>query len=530
MSILVSNIRIGLNDAEEVAIEIAKKRLKADHSNIKKAYVYKKSLDARHHNRISFVLSVVIDLFEKEAEAVNTASDPFISYKKKFEMTFEQGSASLTKPIIIIGFGPAGIFAAHVLSQKGYPIIVFEQGDCIEKRVTAVNEFWTMGRLNSKSNVQFGEGGAGTFSDGKLTTRISDNRCEYVLSELVQHGAPKEILTTAKPHIGTDKLRDVIINLRKSIINNGGKIYFNHQLQDFLIENNQIKGVIVNGNSIATDHIVLAIGHSARDTFALLKNKEIALENKDFSVGVRIEQLQETINYGLYGNLAEHPNIPQGEYQLSYRKGNRCVYTFCMCPGGYVVPSASSENTVVTNGMSHHSRDGKNANSALVVSVSSNDFGTKLLAGMYFQQKLEQEAFFQGGSNYKAPAMTVLEFLNQEKRMKLKKVEPTYQLGITNGDFDHIFSKDITDMLRIGLQVFDKRLPGFSKDDGILTGVETRTSSPVRILRNSDDLMSINTQGLYPCGEGAGYAGGIISAAVDGVRVAQQIISTVAPK
>lgn len=528
MSIIVSNIKIKLDDEDDVAYEYAKKKLRVTDSLIKNKYIYKKSLDARRRNNIVFVVSVVIDLFKNESEIVNSISDNFVTYKEKNKLEFKKGKQKLINPIVIAGFGPAGIFAAYTLSNLGYKTIVFERGGDIDSRVNAVNNFWNNGILDERTNVQFGEGGAGTFSDGKLTTRISDSRCDYVLNEFVNNGAPTDILRNAKPHIGTDKLRGVIKNMREKIIENGGQVFFDSQITDIKVKNNSVYSVVVNDKEIRTDNLILAVGHSARDTFQMLYNKGIAIENKNFSVGVRVEQLQSTINKGLYGSLAGHKRLPQGQYQLSHRVGNRGVYTFCMCPGGYVVPSSSSNNSVVTNGMSEHSRDGKNANSALVVSVNSNDFGDSPLAGMKFQQELEQKAFLLGGENYKAPAMTVKEFLSDENKLKINSVEPSYSLGVTSADFNKIFSKNITKMLKVGLRSFDTKLKGFAKDDGILTGVETRTSSPIRIIRN-EDYHSINILGLYPCGEGAGYAGGIMSAAVDGIKVAQKIISIYKP-
>ncbi len=528
MSIIVSNIRISLNDEDDIAFEIARKRLRITDSLIEKKYIYKKSLDARHRGNISFVVSVVIDLFKNESEIVKAISDTFVTYKEKSALEFVKGKDVLENPIIIAGFGPAGIFCAYILSELGYKTIVFERGGDIDSRVDAVNNFWSNAILDEQTNVQFGEGGAGTFSDGKLTTRISDSRCDYVLREFVNNGAPQDILQNSKPHIGTDKLRGVIKSMRKRIIDNGGKVYFNSQISDITIKNNAIYSVTVDDNKVRTDNLVLAIGHSARDTFEMLLRKEIAIENKSFSVGVRVEQLQSTIDTGLYGELAGHKKLPQGEYQLSHRLRDRCVYTFCMCPGGFVVPSSSSPNSIVTNGMSEHARDGANANSALVVSVDSNDFGDSPLAGMKFQQQLEQSAFNLGGKNYKAPAMTIKEFMSNENKLKINTVEPSYSLGVTGVDFNTIFSKSITDMLKIGLRNFDTKIKGFAKDDGILTGVETRTSSPIRIIRN-DNFNSINIAGLYPCGEGAGYAGGIMSAAVDGIKVAQKIISIYKP-
>lgn len=344
----------------------------------------------------------------------------------------------------------------------------------------------------------------------------------------MKNGAPDEILYKAKPHIGTDKLRNVIKSIRNEIIEKGGEIRFSSNLDDIIIKNNRVEAVVVNGETVETDNVILAIGHSSRDTFKMLFEKGVEMQNKDFSVGVRIEQLQETIDKGLYGGLAGNKALPKGEYQLSHHIGNRCVYTFCMCPGGYVVPSASSENTVVTNGMSEHLRDGKNANSALVVSVSKDDFGENPLGGIAFQQRLEELSFKKGGSNYKAPAMTVGDFLADKKGFNLGSVAPSYALGVTPTDFREIFNSEIVETLKNGLLVFDKKLRGFSDRNGILTGVETRTSSPVRINRG-DDYQSLNCKGLYPCGEGAGYAGGIMSAAVDGIKVASKIIEEFKP-
>jgi len=524
MSIVISNIRIGIDEPEQSAIDFAINKIKVSQTQIKKTYIYKKSLDARKKGNITFIASVVVDLYEKEPEIARSISDPFVKYKESNSIDFECGSDKLENPVIIIGFGPSGIFAAHTLAKLGYKPIVFEQGDCVDKRVDAVNKFWQNGILNPKSNVQFGEGGAGTFSDGKLTTRISDNRCDYVLEQFVKHGASEEIMKNAKPHIGTDKLRGIIKSIRQEIIALGGQVHFNRTLTDIVIKNNSVYSVVIDDEEIRTDNIILAIGHSSRETFKMILNKGIMLENKSFSVGVRIEQLQTTIDKGLYGDLAGHKSLPQGEYQLSHKYNGRGVYTFCMCPGGFVIPSGSSENTIVTNGMSKNARDGVNANSALVVSVDENDYGEEPLAGMYFQQQLEQKAFALGGNNYKAPAITVKEFLGNKNSIKISKVIPTYSLGVTGADFNNIFPESIMKMLKLGLYNFDRKLSGFSADDGIITGVETRTSSPIRILRN-DNFCSVNIKGLYPCGEGAGYAGGIMSAAVDGIKISQKIAS-----
>jgi uncharacterized FAD-dependent dehydrogenase len=529
MPIVVSGIRIGLEDAESVAIEKAIRKLSVDRLNIKDAYVLKQSLDARHKENISFVNTVAIELYKGESEAVNQASDPFVSYKPRFELELKKGIKKPQSNIVIAGFGPAGMFAGLLLAQNGYAPIIVERGAPVDERVEAVEAFWKNGILDEQSNVQFGEGGAGTFSDGKLTTRISDGCCDYVLRALVQHGAPQQILKKAKPHIGTDKLRGVVKSIREDILTHGGKVLFHSKLENLNVCDGQIKSVIVNGQEIETQDLVLAIGHSARDTFEMLMEKDVFIEPKAFSVGARVEQRQEVINQGLYGNLAGHPSLPVGEYQLSHRKGGRCVYTFCMCPGGTVVPSSSEPNAVVTNGMSEFARDQQNANSALVVSVDQNDYGKTAKDAILFQQRLERLAFDLAGGDYSAPGATVNSFLEKQMGIRLNTVKPSYSLGIKEVDFNQIFPRHIMDMMCDGLRLFNKKLVGFATDDAVLTGVETRTSSPIRITR-TEDFMSLNIKGLYPCGEGAGYAGGIISAAVDGVKIARKIISKYAPK
>lgn len=529
MSILVSNIKIGLDDSDESAFAIAKKRIRVSDSEIKNISIYKKSLDARRRESISFVVSVLIELFKNESEIVKAVSDNFVVLKetKKREISF--GNKPLNTPIAVIGSGPAGLWAALTLSKNGYRTIVYERGRDVDSRVLAVDKFWRTGELDTDCNVQFGEGGAGTFSDGKLVTRITDSRIADVLNTLVVHGAPKEILYTAKPHIGTDLLRKVIKNVRNEIIANGGQVHFNSKLENVTIKNGKISSITINGSQIEAENVVLAVGHSARDVFYMLAENGVMLENKSFSVGVRIEQLQSTIDKGLYGRLAGDSRLPAGEYQLSLRRGDDCVYTFCMCPGGYVVPSASQAGGVVTNGMSEHLRNGKNANSALVASVSEKDYGANLFDGVRFQESLEKSAFIHGGKDYKAPAQTIKAFFEGKKSLDIGKVHPSYAIGVKAADFNEIFSNNITNMIKLGLHSFDKRLRGFSAPDGILTGVETRTSSPVRILRSSDTLMSPSAFGLYPCGEGAGYAGGITSAAVDGIKIAERIMSLYKP-
>lgn len=530
MPVIVSNIRIGLNEPDETAFAIARKRLKISSDQIASCYFYKRSLDARRRNNICFVISVVLNLHGNEQQIVSRCGDPQIVYKPIDTLDVTIGCSPLLHPIVVVGMGPAGLFCAYLLAKHGYRPVLFERGGCMEERANAVDSFFKGGAFDSRSNVQFGEGGAGTFSDGKLTTRISDGRCRFILEEFVRHGAPKEILVTAKPHIGTDQLRDVLISMRKEIERLGGKIYFNKQVEQIHVKNGSVCGITVDGETIDTEQVVLAIGHSARDTFRSLRQSSIPMEAKEFSVGVRIEQLQTTIDRGLYGELAGHPRLPKGEYQLSHRQDGRCVYTFCMCPGGYVVPSCSEENTVVTNGMSEHARDGKNANAALVVSVGTADFGNDPFGGMMFQEELERNAFSLGGGAYRAPAMNVGALMGkQSEHLRITSVTPTYARGVTGASFASLFPAPILSMLQTGLYRFDRKLPGFSSPEGILTGPETRTSSPIRIVRDLKTYQSIGAAGLYPCGEGAGYAGGIMSAACDGIRVAQAIMAQFAP-
>lgn len=533
MAIYLTDIKTSIDQPEQDIFHKAKKTLGLAEEDIDSIQIYKKSLDARKQSQILFVSSVAVHLTDPSGEE-NLCQKlcrrfpklkGHLSYKQEEPFQVTHGTIPLKAPIYVVGFGPAGIFCAYLLAEQGYHPIVLERGYPVEDRVKAVEHFWQEGKLNPSCNVQFGEGGAGTFSDGKLTTRISDSRCDYVLQLLSRFGAPQEILTKAKPHIGTDKLRLVIQNLRKEIIRLGGEVRFESCLEEIRFRNGKVASIVVNGEELPAQNVVLAVGHSARDTFSMLCEKGILLEPKSFSVGVRVEHLQTQINEGLYGKMAGHPNLPKGEYQLSYRERGRGVYTFCMCPGGTVVPSASSEGTVVTNGMSEFARDGKNANSAMVVSVDPADFGTHPLDGMKFQQQLESAAFVMGGKNYQAPAMTVRDFLEKRPKLTLGRVKPTYALGVQAGDFYQLFPSFVTDLLQKGFEKFNKKLPGFAAPDTVMTGVETRTSSPVRILRN-ETYQAVGFAGLYPCGEGAGYAGGIVSAAVDGLRVAQQLIGT----
>ena len=524
--ILINNIKLNIDAPQQTAVNRALKLLALPASAIEDIWVHKVSIDARKGD-VKFVYSVAARLKNADAEERFKGRHKDIAVKPEPEIRFVHGSQKISSRPVVCGFGPAGFMAALVLARMGFEPVVLEMGQEIDRRIAAVKEFEEKGILNTSSNIQFGEGGRGTFSDGKLTTRISDERCGFVMDTFIKHGAPAEIAKMAKPHIGTDLLVDVIKNIRKEIISLGGEIMFDTALTDIIITNDRITGVKTTKGDIPTENLILATGHSARELFFTLKKRGVDMQAKAFSVGVRTEHLQSEIDKGLYHSLAGHPNLPKGEYQLADTRRERGVYTFCMCPGGSVVAAASEENTVVVNGMSRHARDGKNANSAVVVSVNPSDFDNDFTKAIEFQRELERKAFILGGSDYKAPAQTMDRFLQGKGGMNLKRVQPTYPIGVKEADFNKLFPSFITENLRTSLPNMDRKLPGFAAADTVLTGVETRTSSPVRITRGED--YQSNIKGLYPTGEGAGYAGGIMSAAVDGVRVAQYICSVYRP-
>ena len=522
MAIRVSGIMTGLDDPVESAFQKAKQALGLKEA---RCSVTKTSIDARRRP-VRFVHTISVET-EDENKIYQRCKSPNIVLYRPQPMKISYGKSPMEYRPVIAGFGPAGMFCGLLLARCGYRPLILERGPAMEKRVKKVEAFWETGILDPDANVQFGEGGAGTFSDGKLTTRIGDAKCDWVLQEFVKLGAPSEILYQAKPHIGTDLLRGVVMNLRKELISSGGEIRFETPFTD-LQQKNGTLSVKTPEEEIPASVLVLAVGHSARDTFLMLEKKGFSMEPKPFSVGVRIEHLQKEIDKGLYGDLAGHPALPPGEYQLSYREGERGVYTFCMCPGGVVVPAASQEGMAVTNGMSCHARNGINANSAVAVSVGPDDYGKSPLDGMRFQQHLEELAFRAGGGKYHAPVQDMGHFLKGERGFSAGCVVPSYCLGIAEADFSSLFPPFITDMLRKGFLRFSKKLPGFAAKDSVLTGIETRTSSPVRILRQ-EDYQAQGFQNVYPCAEGAGYAGGIMSAAVDGLRVALSIMERFAP-
>lgn len=530
MAIIISGVSLPVGTGDGEIIAAALKKAGISRKSAVRTGIHKISLDARKQNDIRTVSSVWAEFESPEEERKIcgrrdncalvdiTPFTPVISGKK-----IPEGR------IAVAGFGPGGMFAALVLAEAGYCPVVFERGADVDSRAEAVTGFWNGGSFSPETNVQFGEGGAGTFSDGKLTTRIKDPLCRFVSARLAEMGAPEEILTKAKPHIGTDRLRGVVKNIRRRITELGGEVRFNSRVEDIIVRNGNICGLVVNGEEISVSALILAVGHSARDTFEMMYSKGIAMEPKPFAVGARIEHTQESVNRSLYGVHSGDPALPVGEYQLSYTKNGRGVYTFCMCPGGTVVPAQSEENSVVTNGMSEFARDGENANAALVVSVSPEDFGGGVLDGVDFVRKIERAAFTLAGKNYAAPASTVGAFLEGKGGIVSPSVTGTYARGVVPCNFDDVLPPFVTDMMRVGLGVFSKRMACFGDKGALLTAPETRTSSPVRIPRG-EDMCSLSVKGLYPCGEGAGYAGGIMSAAVDGVRQACAVMREFKPE
>lgn len=515
----LENIKIR-EDLENVDVaKVACKKYKIEFSDVNEYSIFKKSVDARNKSDIFYNYTI-------DVKVKNEKKYPNIKQvdKEVYDINVQVKRKSNLRPVII-GAGPAGLFAGLVLVNNGVKPIIIEQGKRVEDRKKDVDDFINGGKLNVKSNIQFGEGGAGTFSDGKLTSGIHSIYCRNVLEEFVKFGAPEQIKYVNKPHIGTDNLVKIISNIRNYILDNGGEFLFEEKVIDFDFEENRVKKIITDKREIETDTVILAIGHSARDTFEVLYSKKLKMERKNFSVGVRIEHKQSMINEAQYGNKSKL-KLPVAEYKLAYHNKDtgRSCYTFCMCPGGYVMASSSEEGTIVTNGMSRFARDGENANSAVLVNVTPNDFdGDNPLAGLEFQKDLEQKAFALGGSNYYAPIQRVEDFLENKKTEMIGEIKPTYKPGVTFANLNDILPSFVSDTLKEGIKYFDTKIKGFADDDAIMTGVETRSSSPVKIVRD-DSLQSETVKGLYPCGEGPGYAGGIMSAAVDGIKCAIAIL------
>lgn len=529
--IKIDGIRLKPSYDSTDLLKSAAKRLNIPIKNIKSYKILKKSLDARKKGDISYIISLAVEISGDCKADLSKVKNCQIYTEKGYEIP--KAVYIPRKKPVIAGMGSAGLFCALTLAYAGIKPIIIERGNPTEKRVKDVEEFFERRVLNTNSNIQFGEGGAGTFSDGKLTTGTKDKRQSFVIEELIKHGAPQDIAYLNKPHIGTDKLREIIPNIRQTLIDLGCEIKFNCALNDIIIKNNRVEQIIVISNGeaeiINTNHIISAIGHSARDTVEMYYRRGIPLIAKNFACGVRIEHLQAEIDMSQYGTVADFKNLPASDYKLAYHAPDgRTAYTFCVCPGGYVIGATSEENSTVVNGMSEYMRDGINCNGALLVNVTPADFESdNPLAGIEFQRKIERAAFIAGGENYNAPVQTVADFLKDSQTTHLGSVIPTHRPGYRFALLKDILPNFITRTLKAALPVFDNKIKGFAAPDAILTGVETRSSSPVRIVR--DDTYQSDIKGFYPCGEGAGYAGGIMSAAVDGIKCAQAVIESCKP-
>ena len=494
------------------------KRLKVDQIN--KIEIVKKSIDARDKNNIYYVYELDIETPFEDKILKNKIKDVIKAPNEEYKIKVT-GTNSYERPVII-GSGPAGLFCAYILAEQGYKPLIIERGEKIEDRIKTVENFFKTNELNEESNIQFGEGGAGTFSDGKLNTGIKDkeNRKKKIFNTFVECGAPNEIKYLNKPHIGTDILRKVIINLRNKIISLGGEFKYNTKLTNIVLDNNKLSKIELNNKEIIDCKLlILAIGHSARDTFYMLKDKKINMSPKPFAIGLRVEHPQEMINKSQYGKYND--KLPPCSYKLTYStKNNRGVYSFCMCPGGYVVNSSSEKGYLSINGMSNYKRESKNANSAIVVTITPKDFGNSITSGIEFQRKLEKKAYEIG--NGKIPLQLYKDYKDNKESITIGKIKPVVKGDFILSNLNELLPDYINESIKEAMPEFGKKIRGFDRDDTLLLGVESRTSSPIRIERNEEGISNI--EGVYPCGEGAGYAGGITSAAIDGIKVAEFIV------
>lgn len=522
----ITGVRSETGNAQQDFSVVISEILKIPQKNIQQIKILKQSLDARKTNAPIYIYSFLVSV-TNEKDVLTQNKLPNVEKYHDNPYRFEyQDMTSKMRPVIV-GSGPSGLFCGLMLARAGLKPILLERGEDVDKRSVSVQKFWKTGTLTKHSNVQFGEGGAGTFSDGKLTTGVNDPRISFILNEFVNFGAPQDIQYSSKPHIGTNYLKPIVKNIRNEIIILGGEIRFRTVLTDLTIKDGMLKSVLTESHgkkeNLETNHLILAIGHSARDTFKMLHNRGIPMIQKPFSVGVRIEHPREWINQIQYKKASENKELPAADYKMAcHLENGRSAYTFCMCPGGVVVASSTEENQVVTNGMSYYKRDAINSNSALLVSVNPSDFeDDHPLTGIQFQRDMEQKAFELGGSNYNAPCQLLDDFLKGIPSKGPKTVLPSYTPNVTYTDLSLCLPNFVTETLRQAILEFDKKMHGFARKDAILTGVETRSSSPLRIVR--DEAMQSSIKNIYPCGEGAGYAGGIMSCAIDGIKCAEQI-------
>lgn len=526
--IRLTEIKLPLDHEEGEISQAILKKLGISSDQVVSFNVFKRGYDARKKTRILLIYTLDVEVKNEAALLEKFADDPHVKVTPDMEYKFvAKAPVNQTERPVVIGFGPCGLFAGLILAQMGFKPIIVERGKEVRERTKDTFGFWRKRTLNPESNVQFGEGGAGTFSDGKLYSQVKDPKHygRKVIEEFVAAGAPEEILYVSKPHIGTFKLVTMIEKMRATILELGGEIRFSTRVDDIHMENDQVTGLTLsNGEEIKTRYVVLAVGHSARDTFEMLHERGVYMEAKPFSVGFRVEHKQSVIDEARFGPNAGNPILGAADYKLVHHcKNGRTVYSFCMCPGGTVVAATSEEGRVVTNGMSQYSRAERNANSAIVVGISpEQDYPGDPLAGIRFQRELESNAYVLGGENYDAPAQKIGDFLKGNDPSALGDVEPSFTPGIKLTDLSKALPDFAIEAIREAIPAFDKKIKGFSGADGLLTGVETRTSSPVCIKRGKD-YQSVNLKGFYPAGEGAGYAGGILSAGIDGIKVAEAL-------
>ncbi len=523
--IRLTNLKLNLDHDDDDLKNLVMFTLKIQADQLINIDVFRRGVDARKKRNI--VLLYTVDVETTDEENLLAKFERNDSIRRTPDMSYKfvaQAPTDLGNRPVVVGFGPCGIFTGLILAQMGYNPIILDRGKEVRERTKDTFGFWRKKTLNTESNVQYGEGGAGTFSDGKLYSQVKDKKHygRKVLHEFVEAGAPEEILYVSKPHIGTFKLVTMVEKMRAEIIRLGGEIRFSARVDDFDIEDGKVTGLTLSdGEKIKSNHIALAIGHSARDTFEMLHDKGVYIEAKPFSVGFRIEHRQSVIDEACWGKNAGHPILGSADYKLVHHcKNGRSVYSFCMCPGGTVVAATSEENRVVTNGMSQYSRNEMNANSAIVVGIDPSDYPGGPLAGIEFQRKLESAAFVLGGETYDAPMQRVGDFMNGKATQATGDVEPSYKPGVKFTDLTTLLPEYCNVALREAIPAFNRKIHGFAMDDATLTAVETRTSSPICIKRDAT-MQSINTQGLFPAGEGAGYAGGILSAAIDGIKIAE---------
>lgn len=531
----LTEIRLPLDHTEDALRTAITDRLGILNSELKAYTIFRRGHDARKKHAVVFIYTIDAEVENETVVLARLGNNKHVqpAPDMRYRFVARRSTPPAERPVII-GCGPCGLFAALILAQSGFAPLILERGKPIRERTRDTFRFWRTRQLDPESNVQFGEGGAGTFSDGKLHTQIRDPKHygRKVLTELVKAGAPEEILYASKPHVGTFRLIKIIENIHRTIEALGGEFRFSSRVDDLLIENGRIRGVITADNTLTESrHIILAIGHSARDTFQMLHNRGIAISPKPFSIGVRIEHPQFLIDQCRLGASAGHPLLGAADYKLVHHcKNGRTVYSFCMCPGGTVVAAASEPGRLVTNGMSQYSRNARNANAAIVVGISPDDFPGHPLAGIDLQRKLEEKAFELGGGNYNAPCQLVGDFLASRTSLQLGSVIPSYQPGVQPCNLSHLLPDYATQALCEAIPAFERKIPGFAMHDAVLTGVETRTSSPVRILRHPDSFESLYLKGLYPAGEGAGYAGGILSSAIDGILAAEAVALSINEK